>query len=110
MGNTKIWTAQRNGYCSKTLTSLSSNLWPMRSLQEDQAINSAIVGGDTGEAARAGETDQCCLWVRSGAAVAGALVCFDTSPARLAALAGVSRPRAVQNDLTASATAALTTA
>src|SRR5215203_5828867 len=108
MGNMKIWTAQRNGYCSKRLTSLSSNLWPLTGLQEDQAINSAIVGGDTGEAARAGETDQCCLWVRSGAAVAGALVCFDTS--RLAALAGVSRARAVQNDLTASATAALTTA
>ena len=93
------------------------------------------------------ETDQRCLIVRSGATAAGAVVCLDTSPARLAALAGVSRRRAVQaargpasageaaageggasaraiftdgpaleasrrqtNDLTASATAALTTA
>jgi len=55
-------------------------------------------------------TDQRGLIVRSGVPAAGAVVCLDTSPARLAALAGVSCPRAVQNDLTASATAALTTA
>jgi hypothetical protein len=61
------------------------------------------------------ETDQRRLIVHSGATPAGAVVvsiphsglCFDTSPARLAALAG-GRGRCVeQNDLTASATAAL---
>jgi hypothetical protein len=37
-------------------------------------------------------------------------LCFDTSPARLAALAGVRDRCVEQNDLTASATAALTSA
>jgi len=75
-------------------------------------------GGDAGEAASIDETDQRCLIVHSGA-LARALslvsiphsgLCFDISPARLAALAGVRGRCVEQNDLTASATAALTSA
>ena len=66
-------------------------------------------GGDVGEPG-VDETDQRCLMIRSGATAAGAVVCLDTSPAWLAALVGVRGRRAVQNDLTAPATAALTSA
>ena len=53
------------------------------------------------------ETDQRCFVVGIGATAAGAVACFDTSPARLAALVGAGSRRALQNDSTASATAAL---
>jgi len=56
------------------------------------------------------QTDQRCLIVRAGATAAGAVACLDTLPARLATLAGVRGRRPVQNDSTASVTAALISA
>ena len=56
------------------------------------------------------DTNQRCLVVRAGAATAGAVACLDASPARLAEVIGVRGRRVVQNDLTASTTAALTSA
>ena len=61
-------------------------------------------------AASVDETDQRCLIVRAGAAAAGAVACLDILPVRLATLVGVRGRRAIQNDSTASATAALTSA
>ena len=74
-------------------------------------------GGDAGEAAGIDETDQRCLSIQaprrralSFVSIPHSGLCFDISPARLVALAGVRGRCVEQNDLTASATAALTSA
>ena len=56
------------------------------------------------------ETGQRSQIVRAGAAVAGAVACFDTAPAPFATLVGVCGRRAMQNASTASVTAVLISA